>query len=170
MRILTERRTILILTIMAVYLFFGLVFGSPGDTGIDPAAADSVAHEDSGHGGPVLGILLGLIVILLVAKLGGDVFERFGQPVEVLKQDGFKIDRELYIELEGSTPTTMAKSLGFAMIEFAGEFHCRLKTLNGQSELFEIVDARYPTRSFPCGLNRRQQHRQKDADNRDHHK
>jgi Kef-type K+ transport system membrane component KefB len=80
MRILTERRTILILAIMAVYLFFGLAIGSPGDTGVDPAAADSTAHEDSGHGGPVLSILLGLIVILLVAKLGGDIFERFGQP------------------------------------------------------------------------------------------
>ncbi len=33
-----------------------------------------------GHGGPVLQVLLQLIVILLAAKLGGDVFERFGQP------------------------------------------------------------------------------------------
>lgn len=33
-----------------------------------------------GHGGPVLQILLELIVILLAAKLGGDFFERFGQP------------------------------------------------------------------------------------------
>lgn len=32
------------------------------------------------HGGPVLQILLELIVILLAAKLGGDFFERFGQP------------------------------------------------------------------------------------------
>lgn len=80
MRILTERRTILILAIMAVYLLFGLAFGSPGDTGVEPASADSTVQDDSGHGGPVLSILLGLIVILLVAKLGGDIFERFGQP------------------------------------------------------------------------------------------
>ena len=80
MRFLTDRRIILIMIITAVYLFFGLASGSSGELGTDTAIADSTAHEDSGHGGPVLGILLGLIVILLVAKLGGDVFERFGQP------------------------------------------------------------------------------------------
>ncbi len=80
MRFLTERRTILILVIMAIYLFYGLAFGSSGDIGADPASGEAIAHEDSEHGGPVLGILLGLVVLLLVAKLGGDVFERFGQP------------------------------------------------------------------------------------------
>ncbi|MBK7142547.1 MAG: cation:proton antiporter [bacterium] len=35
---------------------------------------------DSGHGGAVLNVLLELIVILLAAKLGGDLFERVSQP------------------------------------------------------------------------------------------
>jgi Na+:H+ antiporter len=33
-----------------------------------------------GHGGPVVPVLLGLILILTVAKLGGELFERIGQP------------------------------------------------------------------------------------------
>ena len=54
------------------------------------------------------------------------VLERFDQPVRVVRADGFPIDGEIYIELEGSTPATMAKSVGFGVIEFASEFH-RLK-------------------------------------------
>ena len=57
---------------------------------------------------------------------GTMVLERFDQPVRVVREDGFTVDGEIYIELEGSTPTTMAKSIGFALIEFASEFH-RLK-------------------------------------------
>jgi UDP-hydrolysing UDP-N-acetyl-D-glucosamine 2-epimerase len=57
---------------------------------------------------------------------GTMVLERFGSPVRIVERDGFKIDSEIYIEVEGSTPTTMAKSVGFAVIEFAGEFQ-RLK-------------------------------------------
>ncbi len=57
---------------------------------------------------------------------GTMVLERFDQPVRVVREDGFDVDGEVYIELEGSTPTTMAKSIGFALIEFSSEFH-RLK-------------------------------------------
>jgi UDP-hydrolysing UDP-N-acetyl-D-glucosamine 2-epimerase len=66
----------------------------------------------------------GLQLQLLVT--GTMVLERFDQPVRVVREDGFHVDGEIYIELEGSTPTTMAKSIGFALIEFASEFH-RLK-------------------------------------------
>ncbi len=38
------------------------------------------AQDDAGHGGPVVPVLLGLIVILLAAKIGGEMFERMGQP------------------------------------------------------------------------------------------
>jgi UDP-hydrolysing UDP-N-acetyl-D-glucosamine 2-epimerase len=44
----------------------------------------------------------------------------------VVRHDGFEVDGEIYIELEGSTPATMAKSVGFGVVEFASEFH-RLK-------------------------------------------
>lgn len=53
---------------------------------------------------------------------GTMVLERFGSPVRIVEKDGFTIASEIYIELEGSTPTTMAKSLGFAVIEFSSEF------------------------------------------------
>jgi UDP-hydrolysing UDP-N-acetyl-D-glucosamine 2-epimerase len=63
---------------------------------------------------------------LQVLATGTMVLERFDQPVQVVRADGFHIDGEIYIELEGSTPTTMAKSIGFGLVEFASEFH-RLK-------------------------------------------
>lgn len=63
---------------------------------------------------------------LQVLAAGTMVLERFDQPVQVVRADGFPIDGEIYIELEGSTPATMAKSVGFGVVEFASEFQ-RLK-------------------------------------------
>lgn len=63
---------------------------------------------------------------LQVVAAGTMVLERFDLPVQVVKRDGFTVDGEIYIELEGSTPATMAKSVGFAVVEFASEFQ-RLK-------------------------------------------
>jgi UDP-hydrolysing UDP-N-acetyl-D-glucosamine 2-epimerase len=54
---------------------------------------------------------------------GSMVLERFGRPVDVVRNDGFVVDSEIYSELEGSTPTSMAKSLGFALVEFASELN-----------------------------------------------
>jgi len=72
MRLLTNRSLILFAVMAAVYLLSGMAFASE--------AATDGAEAGEGHGGPVLEILIQLIVILLAAKLGGDVFERFGQP------------------------------------------------------------------------------------------
>jgi UDP-hydrolysing UDP-N-acetyl-D-glucosamine 2-epimerase len=63
---------------------------------------------------------------LQVLAAGTMVLERFQQPVDIVKDDGFHVDGEIYIELEGSTPATMAKSVGFGVVEFASEFQ-RLK-------------------------------------------
>jgi GDP/UDP-N,N'-diacetylbacillosamine 2-epimerase (hydrolysing) len=63
---------------------------------------------------------------LQVVAAGTMVLERFDHPVKVVRQDGFPVDGEIYIELEGSTPSTMAKSVGFGTVEFASEFQ-RLK-------------------------------------------
>jgi UDP-hydrolysing UDP-N-acetyl-D-glucosamine 2-epimerase len=63
---------------------------------------------------------------LQLIAAGTMVLERFGHPVQNVISDGFRVDGEIYVELEGSTPTTMAKSLGFAVVEFASEFQ-RLK-------------------------------------------
>jgi UDP-hydrolysing UDP-N-acetyl-D-glucosamine 2-epimerase len=58
---------------------------------------------------------------LQVIAAGTMVLERFDQPVRVVKADGFPVDGEIFIELEGSTPVTMAKSVGFGVVEFASE-------------------------------------------------
>jgi UDP-hydrolysing UDP-N-acetyl-D-glucosamine 2-epimerase len=63
---------------------------------------------------------------LQVIAAGTMLLERFHQPVEIVRQDGFEVNGEIYIELEGSTPGTMAKSVGFGVIEFGAEFQ-RLK-------------------------------------------
>ncbi len=74
---------------------------------------------------------------LQVLAAGTMVLERFHQPVQIVREDGFRVDGEIYIELEGSTPATMAKSVGFAVIEFASEFQ-RLKP-----DLILLIGDRY---------------------------
>lgn len=74
---------------------------------------------------------------LQVLAAGTMVLERFDQPVRVVRADGFPVDGEIYIELEGSTPATMAKSVGFGITEFASEFQ-RLKP-----DLVLIIGDRY---------------------------
>ncbi len=59
---------------------------------------------------------------LTVVCSGTMVLDRFDRPVRVVRQDGFDVNAEIYIELEGSTPSTMAKSLGLGIIEFSSEF------------------------------------------------
>ncbi|HEY1343271.1 MAG TPA: UDP-N-acetylglucosamine 2-epimerase, partial [Bryobacteraceae bacterium] len=54
------------------------------------------------------------------------VLERFGHPMNLIRRDGFQMHGEVYLELEGSTPATMAKSVGFGVVEFSNEFQ-RLK-------------------------------------------
>lgn len=68
-RILTTRRIIVGIVVTLGYLLYNLAFATAGETG-----------EAAGHGSEVTDVLLGLIIILLAAKLGGDFFERFKQP------------------------------------------------------------------------------------------
>lgn len=79
---------------------------------------------------------------LQVIASGTMLLERFHQPVQVVRADGFPVDGEIFIELEGSTPTTMAKSVGFGVVEFSSEFQ-RLKPdivlLNG--DRYEVLAA-----------------------------
>jgi Kef-type K+ transport system membrane component KefB len=44
------------------------------------APVEAPAGEGTSHGGPVVPVLLGIVVILVAAKLGGELFERIGQP------------------------------------------------------------------------------------------
>jgi UDP-hydrolysing UDP-N-acetyl-D-glucosamine 2-epimerase len=74
---------------------------------------------------------------LQVVAAGTMVLERFQQPVNVVRHDGFEVNGEVYIELEGSTPVTMAKSVGFGVVEFASELQ-RLKP-----DLILLIGDRY---------------------------
>lgn len=47
---------------------------------LTPIAFLAAGSEPASHGGPVVPVLLGLVLILAAAKLGGEVFERIGQP------------------------------------------------------------------------------------------
>lgn len=76
---------------------------------------------------PVMHALDAHPAIEMLTVVGGTmVLERFGRPLEVLREAGFRIDAEVYQELEGSTPATMAKSVGIGITEYANVFH-RLK-------------------------------------------
>src|SRR5687767_2167898 len=59
---------------------------------------------------------------LLVVAGGTMPLERFGRAVDIVRADGFAVEGQVLMELEGSTPVTMAKSVGFGVIEFASEF------------------------------------------------
>ena len=58
---------------------------------------------------------------LKVICSGTMVLERFGHVEKNVEKDGFQIDGRVYMELEGSTPSTMAKSIGVGILEFSSE-------------------------------------------------
>ncbi len=100
MRILTSKRTTIAIIIALGYLIYSMAFGNPDSLDIidtigivhetespqlqnstETSETNHTDEETTGHGSnEVEKTLLGLIVILLAAKLGGDVFERFRQP------------------------------------------------------------------------------------------
>ena len=68
---------------------------------------------------------------------GSMVLNRFGKSADIVKKKKFKIDSELFIELEGSNNVTMTKSIGYGIVEFSNE----LKRLNPDITL--IIGDRY---------------------------
>ncbi len=68
---------------------------------------------------------------------GTMLLERFGKAERIVEQDGFRIDGRIYMELEGSVPETMTKSIGFGISEFSSEF-MRLKP-----DLVLVIGDRY---------------------------
>ncbi len=59
---------------------------------------------------------------LQVICAGTMLLDRFGKARDIVAQDGFEISKEVYMELEGSVPSSMAKSIGLGIIEFASAF------------------------------------------------
>jgi len=53
---------------------------------------------------------------------GTMLLDRFGKARDVVAKDGFAISGEVYMEVEGSVPSSMAKSIGLGIIEFASIF------------------------------------------------
>lgn len=53
---------------------------------------------------------------------GTMLLERFGQAEKLVAEDGFTIDGRVYLEVEGSVPTTMSKSVGLGVIEFTSQY------------------------------------------------
>ncbi len=47
---------------------------------------------------------------------------RFGNVVDIIKKDGFKVDFELYTLVEGENLETMAKSTGLSIVEYTSAF------------------------------------------------
>jgi len=54
---------------------------------------------------------------------GSMLLDRYGCARNVVEADGFPVESEVYLQLEGSVPITMVKSIGLAVIEFASEFN-----------------------------------------------
>jgi UDP-hydrolysing UDP-N-acetyl-D-glucosamine 2-epimerase len=54
------------------------------------------------------------------------VLDRYGQVSKLMQEDGFTIDSEVYMLIEGENPTTMAKSTGVGLMELPTVFE-RLK-------------------------------------------
>lgn len=47
------------------------------------------------------------------------LLDRYGSAVEQIQSDGFKIDAQVYMVLEGENPTSMAKTTGIGLLELA---------------------------------------------------
>ena len=59
---------------------------------------------------------------LQVVATASALLDRYGQVVDLVEKDGFKIDDRVYMLMEGETPLTMAKSTGIGTIELASSF------------------------------------------------
>ena len=76
------RKALIALAVLAVFLFLnsGNLPAQPAPPVPDGSHAEDGHDEGGGHGGPVVPVLLGLVIVLAAAKLGGELFERVGQP------------------------------------------------------------------------------------------
>jgi UDP-N-acetylglucosamine 2-epimerase len=50
------------------------------------------------------------------------LLDRYGQVVNLIERDGFRVDEKLHILVEGETPATMVKSTGMGLIELSSAF------------------------------------------------
>lgn len=60
---------------------------------------------------------------LQLVVAGSALLDRYGNAVDVIENDGFKINEKVYNVLEGETPTAMAKTTGLALMELSNVFY-----------------------------------------------
>ncbi len=54
---------------------------------------------------------------------GSALLERYGNAINIIEKDGFKVTEKVYTVLEGETPTAMAKTTGLGVMELANIFY-----------------------------------------------
>jgi len=54
---------------------------------------------------------------------GSALLDKFGAVINIIKKDGFKINKSINFLIEGNTPEIMAKSTGLAIIEITNAFN-----------------------------------------------
>lgn len=74
---------------------------------------------------------------LQVICAGTMLLERFGEAEKMVEKDGFKVDHRVFLEVEGSVPTTMSKSIGLGIIEFTNVYQ------NLQPDMLLLIGDRY---------------------------
>ena len=60
---------------------------------------------------------------LQLVVAGSALLGRYGNAIEVIEADGFKVIEKVYNVLEGETPTAMAKTTGLALMELSNVFY-----------------------------------------------
>ena len=60
---------------------------------------------------------------LLLIVAASALLERYGNVVEVMREDGFKPVMEVHMVVEGETPLTSTKTVGLGIVEMSNVFH-----------------------------------------------
>ncbi|AXG71351.1 UDP-N,N'-diacetylbacillosamine 2-epimerase (hydrolyzing) [Kordia sp. SMS9] len=60
---------------------------------------------------------------LQLVVAGSALLGRYGNAVNVIENDGFKIDEKVFMVLEGENPTAMAKTTGLGVMELSNVFY-----------------------------------------------
>jgi bifunctional UDP-N-acetylglucosamine 2-epimerase / N-acetylmannosamine kinase len=79
----------------------------------------------------------GLELQLVVAASA--LLDKYGNAVDFIEQDGFRINEKVFMVLEGSSPTGMAKTTGVGIMELATSFY------NLEPDMVVTVGDRYET-------------------------
>ncbi len=73
------RRSLFLIALLAAFVALSGVSGAAGPAA-EASPAESHGETGGGHSNPVVPVLLGLVIILVAAKFGGELLERIGQP------------------------------------------------------------------------------------------